>query len=190
MSAHGSASLWLRAVLGAAFPSNCLLNARWVLSMNASAATAVDWPSFQSALQQMSSAGNVEIHEAGEWLAELAAFRWEISHQGKFPLLHLWSDARNLTRRLLDIKEQSPDRIVLTVQRYGYAKPGRLEFVIPATPRVPLLVARERFRVGLHRILEANFPDADVEPLTTISDLRNSFSRVYVRGGMMEKNRL
>ena len=138
----------------------------------------------------MSLVGNVEIHEAGEWLAELAAFRWEISHEGKHPLLHLWSDARNLTRRLLDVKQQSSDRIVLEVQRYGHAKPGKLEFLIPAAPHAPVDIARERFRAKLWHVLEKNFPDAEIESLTTISDLRNSFSRVYVRGGLMEKRRL
>lgn len=51
-----------------------------------------DWASLHRAIEELASSGNAEIHESGEWLAELAAFRWEIRHEGKNPLLHLWSN--------------------------------------------------------------------------------------------------
>src|SRR5580704_16478057 len=113
-----------------------------------------DWASLDAAIAEMASFSNTEIHEAGEWLAELHTFRWEIRHEGRNSLLHLWSDARNLTRRVLDVKEQSPGRIVLEVQRFGRAKPSRFEFLRPDSPRLPAKVSRERFRVALRRILE------------------------------------
>jgi hypothetical protein len=152
--------------------------------MNASPAP--DWASLHVAIEQMASAGNTEIHEAGEWLAELSSFRWELRHEGKNPLPHLWSDERNLTRRVVGVKEQSDVRIVLEVQRFGRAKPSKFELVRPDSPRVPVRVVRERFRVALRRILEKNFPDAKIEALTTARDLKHSFSEVYVRGGMIE----
>jgi len=149
-----------------------------------------DWASLHHAIEELASAGNAEIHEAGEWLAELAAFRWEIRHEGKNPLLHLWSDERNLTRRLLDVKEQTPFRIVLEVQRFGRAKPSKFELIRPDSPRVPVRVAREKFRLALRRILEKNFPDAQVQSLTTNPDMANSFSGVYVRGGMLDQKKI
>jgi hypothetical protein len=157
------------------------------LSMNASPAP--DWASLHIAIEQMASAGNAEIHEAGEWLAELSSFRWELRHEGKSPLLHLWSDERNLTRRVVGVKEQSEVRIVLEVQRFGRAKPSKFELVRPDSPRLPVRVVRERFRVALRRIIDKNFPDAKVETLTTARDLKHSFSEVYVRGGMIEARR-
>ncbi|HXR10313.1 MAG TPA: hypothetical protein VN792_06020, partial [Candidatus Acidoferrales bacterium] len=48
---------------------------------------------------------------------------------GKNPLVHLWSAENNLTWRILRVREQSQDRIVLEVRRFGRAKPGRLEFL-------------------------------------------------------------
>src|SRR5579872_6597021 len=71
-----------------------------------------NWASLHQAIAELTSSGNAEIHESGEWLAELAAFRWEIRYEGKNPLLHLWSDERNLTRRVLDVKEQSDRRFM------------------------------------------------------------------------------
>jgi len=145
-----------------------------------------DWASLHQAIAELASSGNAEIHESGEWLAELAAFRWEIRYEGKSPLLHLWSDERNLTRRVLDIKEQSPFRIVLEVQRFGRCKPSRLELIRPDAQRMPVRVAREKFRLALRRILEKNFPDARLESLTAASKLKDSFSDVYVRGSLLE----
>ena len=145
-----------------------------------------DWLSLHHAIEEMASSGRAEIHEAGEWLAELAAFRWEFRHEGKHSLLHLWSDERNVTRRVLDVKEQSPCRIVLEVQRFGQSKPSRFELVLPDSPRQPVRVLREKFRLSLKRVLEKNFPDANVQSLVTGADLTNSFSGVYVRGSMQE----
>ncbi len=87
---------------------------------------------------------------------------------------------------MLDVKEQSPFRIVLEVQRFGRAKPSRLELIRPDSNRVPVRIARERFRLALRRILERNFPDARVESLTSAAKLKDSFSDVCVRGNISE----
>jgi hypothetical protein len=126
--------------------------------MNATPARAPDWAPLHCALEAMASEGNAEIREGGEWLAELAAFRWEIRQDGNNSLLHRWSDDCNDTRRLLDVKEQTADPIVLEIQRFGRAKPGRLEVVRPASPRVPTRIAREKFHLSLRRILAKHFP--------------------------------
>ncbi len=149
-----------------------------------------DWASLHQAIEQMASSGTAEVREAGEWLAELATFQWEFKHEGKHSLLHLWSEGKNLTRRVIDVKEQSPGRIVLEVQRFGRSKPSRFELVLPDSPRPAVRVEREKFRLGLRRILEKNFPDAQVETLTTVPDLKNSFSGLYVRGAILERKKV
>lgn len=101
-----------------------------------------DWLELDRALGAIASSGFAEVREDGEWLAELAALRYELHHEGKTPLVHLWSDDRNLTRRVLRVREQSRDRIVLEVQRFGRAKPGRLEFQRADSPRSPGRVTR------------------------------------------------
>ena len=148
-----------------------------------------DWAELDHALVEMAASGNAEVREDGEWLAELAALHCELHREGKNPLVHLWSAENNLTRRILRVREQSQDRIVLEVRRFGRAKPGRLEFLRTDSPRAAVRITREQFRARLRRILAEQFPDATIEPLTAAPDLKHSFSGVYVRGRMHEGTR-
>ncbi len=145
-----------------------------------------DWAELGRALDALAASGNLEIREDGEWLAGLAALRCELLPQGSSPLVHLWSDDCNLTRRVVRVKEQSEDRVVLEVQRFGRAKPGRLEFLRTSSQRPAGRITREQFRSRLRRLLAEKFPDAAVESLTAAPDLEHSFSGLYVRGKMQE----
>ena len=140
-----------------------------------------DWAELGRALDGITGSGFAEVREAGEWLAELAALHGELRIEGKSPLVHLWSDKRNLTRRVLRVREQSPDRVVLEGQRFGRSAPGRLEFLRTDSPRPVKRVTREQFCAGFARILAESFTDATVESLAASPDLENSFSGVYAR---------
>src|ERR1700676_592471 len=126
-------------------------------------ASADEWAELDRALGELAASGSVEVREDGEWLAELAGLERELHHQGKTSLVHLWSDERDLTRRVLRVKERSEDQIVLEVQRFGRAKPGRLEFLRTDSRRSSGRISREQFRARLHRILAERFPDATVD---------------------------
>jgi hypothetical protein len=141
-----------------------------------------DWAALDRALSDLAASGSVEVREDGEWLAELATLHFELRVERKSPLVHLWSDERNLTRRILRVRETADDRIVLEVQRFGRAKPGRLEFLLTDSPRAAGRISREQFRARFTRILAEKFPDAVVDSLTAAPDLENSFSGSYVRG--------
>jgi hypothetical protein len=52
------------------------------------------------ALVAMASSASTGASEDGEWLAELATLHCEFPSGGKNPLLHLWSDRSNSTRRI------------------------------------------------------------------------------------------
>jgi hypothetical protein len=148
-----------------------------------------DWVELSHALDGITASGAAEIREDGEWLAELAAPHCELRLEGKNPLVHLWSDKRNLTRRVLRVRERSQDRVVLEVQRFGRATPSRLEVVRAQSPRPAKRVTREQFCAGFTRTLAECFPDATIESLTASPDLENSFSGVYARGCMHEGSR-
>ena len=148
-----------------------------------------DWAELSHALDGITASGAAEIREDGEWLAELAAPHCELRLEGKNPLVHLWSDKRNLTRRVLRVRERSQDRVVLEVQRFGRATPSRLEVVRAQSPRPAKRVTREQFCAGFSRTLAESFPDATIESLTASPDLENSFSGVYARGCMHEGSR-
>jgi hypothetical protein len=148
-----------------------------------------DWAELDRAIGEIAGSGSAEVREDGEWLAELADLHCEFRREGKHPLVHLWSDERNLTRRVLRVKECRENRIVLEVQRFGRTKPGQLEFVRADLPRNPARITREQFRARLRRILSERFPDAEIEMLTASQDLKRSFSGMYVRGRMHEGTR-
>src|ERR1700683_470623 len=152
-------------------------------------AVADDWAELDRALGEMAASVSVEVREDGEWLDELAALHYEVRREGKAALVHLWSDQRNLTRRVLRVKERSENRILLEVQRFGNAKPGRLEFVRIDSPRSAGRITREQFRARLRRILTESFPDSTIESLSAFPDLEHSFSGLYVRGHMREGER-
>jgi hypothetical protein len=145
-----------------------------------------DWAALDRALSDLAASGSVKVRQAGEWLAERATLHFELRVERKNPLVHLWSDERNLTRRVPRVKQHADDRIVLEVQRFGRAKPGRLEFLRTDSPRPAGRVTREQFRARFARILAEKFPDALVDSLTAAPDLENSFSGSYVRGIMHE----
>jgi hypothetical protein len=148
-----------------------------------------DWAELDRALGAMAKSGCTEVREDDAWLAELTALHCKLRHEGKNPLVHLWSDERNLTRRVLRIKEQSQNRIVLEVQRCGRAKPGRLASLRTDSPRSAAPITREQFRAWLRRTLAERFPDLTIDSLTAAADLEHSFSGVYVRGRMHEGSR-
>jgi len=148
-----------------------------------------DWDGLERALGAMASSGCMEVREDGEWLAELASLRWQLHTEGKTPLVHLWSDGCNLTRKIVSVREQSAERIVLEVQRFSRAKPGRLEFLRSNGKRTAGRVTREQFRARFERFLAERFPDAVVDLLSASPDLEHSFSGVYVRGRMREAAR-
>lgn len=148
-----------------------------------------DWNELDRTLLQWAASGVVEVREDGRWLAGLSPTNYELRRNGKTVLVHLWSSERNLTRRVLSVKLQSNERLVLEVQRFGRAKPARLEFVRVDSPRPEERVTREEFRERFARFLAEKFPDSTVDSLTVSADLEHSFSGVYVRGRMHEGHR-
>jgi hypothetical protein len=145
-----------------------------------------DWAELDRALHAIAASGRAEVREDGEWLAEFSTLQCELHHESRSPLVRLWSGERNLTRRILKIREQSEERVVLDVQRFGRKRPGRLEFIRAESPRPSGRIGREQFRARLQRLLGEWFPDATVESLTTAVDMEHSFSGVHVRGSMHE----
>jgi hypothetical protein len=148
-----------------------------------------DFAELDHALNEIASSGAAEVREDGQWLADLSGLHCEFRHEGKKSLVHLWSDQRTLTRRVLRIKEKTDRHIILEVQRFGRKTPGSLEFVRTDSHRYAVHISRQQFRSRLQRILAESFPDATIESLTTACDLEHSFSGLYVRGRMHENTR-
>lgn len=133
-------------------------------------------------LRQIAAAGPIDVREGGRRLAPLSALSWEVRGQNNSPLIHLWSGQHNLTRRVLAIAESSAGRLVLNVQRFGRAKPDRLEFVRREFELSPRELGRDEFRSRLAHLLAQQFPDETLESLTIAPDLEHSLSGNYARG--------
>lgn len=139
----------------------------------------------ESALALLSAAGAaVEIHEDGEWIGSLADLRCEVRRESTGTLIHLYSSEKNLVRRVLRIAEREEGRLLVEVQRFGRARPGTLEFVAAARERPARRVGRGRFLARFRQLLAQQFPDEEIDSLTTSADLEHSFSGCYTRGVM------
>jgi hypothetical protein len=136
----------------------------------------------QASLREFTASGVVEVRENGGRVAPFSGMSWEVRGNGEKPLLHLWSDQFNLTRRVLAIIDRSEERLALAVERFGRAKPDRLEFIRREFERGARELSREEFRDRLTHLLAEQFPDETLESLVSSPDLEHSFSGNYARG--------
>jgi hypothetical protein len=144
----------------------------------------IDPSELTRALGELLEQGQVDIHEDGRPLAGLAEPRCEVTEKGGRVMLHLWSSEKNLVRRVLGIAEQSGAHLLLEIERFGRAKPGRIEIHLRKSPRGRGRLTREKFLERFRQLLGEQFPDEDVHSLTAAPDLEHSFSGRYPRGLM------
>jgi hypothetical protein len=136
----------------------------------------------QACLKEFTADGAIEIHENGGRLAPFAGLAWEVRGDAGKPLLHVWSENYNLTRRVLAITDHSEQCLSLAVERFGRSKPDRLQFVRVEFQRTERELSREAFCGFLKGVLAQQFPDEPVESLSASADLEHSLSGNYVRG--------
>jgi len=115
------------------------------------------------------AASGAELLENGGRLAPLSQLSWEVRGADDKPLLRIWSEEYNLTQRVIAITDHSEARLVLAVERFGRARPGRLEFVRSDFERPVRELLRSEFCERLAHILGEQFPDETVESITTFS---------------------
>jgi hypothetical protein len=91
----------------------------------------------EASLREFASAGAAELCENGGRLAPLSKLSWEVRGSEDKPLLHIWSEQYNLTRRVIAITDHSDARLVLAVERFGRSRPDRLSLcaLILSVPR-------------------------------------------------------
>jgi hypothetical protein len=83
----------------------------------------------RASLETFLVSGSIEIRENGGRVNSSQPLSWEVRGSLEKPLLHLWSDNCNLTRRVLSIAGESDDRLALAVEQFGRSKPARMEIV-------------------------------------------------------------
>ena len=133
-------------------------------------------------LQDILVSGAVEIRENGSRVTSASPLSWEIRGNAEKPLLHLWSENCNVTRRVVAITDNSQDRLALAIERFGRPRPERMEIVRLDYAPGPRDLSREGFCEQLRRILAEQFPDETLEKISVAQDLEHSLSKIYTRG--------
>jgi hypothetical protein len=133
-------------------------------------------------LQEFLAGANVEIRENGSRITAVAPLNWEVRGAAGKPLLHIWAENCNVTRRVLAIADLSDGRLALAVECFGRAKPERLEILRLDFAPSPRQLSREEYCDQLRRILAEQFPDETLEKISIAADLEHSLSRMYARG--------
>src|SRR6202051_2777500 len=125
------------------------------------------------------------VVEDGAIAFDLAEAKYSISGEYNKCLLHLWSNERNVVRRVLDA-EVKATTLRLQVQRMGQTRPTRLDFCRNRDQRSSAArrMARVAYEPRLRRALERSFPGWNVVRLTGSTDLEHSFGPAYLRGWM------
>ena len=136
----------------------------------------------EASLKEFLASGLVDLHENGGRTSFASGLSWEVRGDNEKPLLHLWAERFNVTRRVLAITDHSEQHLVLAVERFGRAKPDRLELVRQEFERGARQLSREEFCEQLRALLAEQFPDDIVESLTISADLEHSLSGNYARG--------
>ncbi len=131
----------------------------------------------------LAEARDAVVLESGEQLFDLSTARFSLSDDHGRCVLHLWSEERNIVRRVLDA-EIEHDVLSLSVQRFGQAKPAKLEICRDRDRRTPSERKRARttYQALLRRVLERNFAGWTVDRLSSATDLERSFGPIYTRG--------
>src|ERR1700704_2272844 len=143
-------------------------------------------------LQEFFSASrSALVLEDGQVLFDLETSQFSISSEKDRCLLHLWSQERNLVRHVVDAELKS-GTLILTVRRFGQARPIKMEICSDRDRRPPTVqkAARSRYARLLERVLRREMPGwaLDKTRLVTSMDLERSFSPVYARG-LLRKGR-
>lgn len=136
----------------------------------------------EHALAELAAGGGFQVYEDGRLVPEPGTMRFEVRSQAGRTRLHLWSESRTLVRTVARVVDRASGHLVLAVERFGKAKPGRLEFVAAARPAGRGRTGRGAFLEDFRKLLIAQFPDERIESLTVAPDLEHSFSRCYARG--------
>lgn len=126
----------------------------------------------------------LDVLEDGERWPDTSSLQFELHEKPHGLFLHLWTSDRTLTRRILRTEHSEAGHLRLEVQRFGSARPGRIEFIAREFARAPQRISRDLFGSRLRAVLQRQFPDEDVEEMTTAADMRRSLSGSYARGLM------
>ncbi|HEY3929661.1 MAG TPA: hypothetical protein VGL89_14925 [Candidatus Koribacter sp.] len=124
----------------------------------------------------------VSMLEEGVPLFDLKESKYSVAESNGKCLLHLWSENRNIVRRVVDA-ERRHRSLVFSVQKFGKTQAVELEFCPTGDRRGASAkkAARAQYAKLLQRVIAGQNPGSRIESLSTAMDLERSFSPIYTR---------
>ena len=121
--------------------------------------------------------------EDGRVLFDMRSSRYSLSQEHGRCTLHLWSEERNLVRRVVCTVARKGS-LRLSTLRFGQSKPQMLELVSAPDRRTPTArdTTRRRYAATLERVLQRTFPEWTTDTVRVAMDLEQSFGPAYARG--------
>jgi hypothetical protein len=127
------------------------------------------------------------VLEDGKVLFDMREAKYKLATEHGRCTLHLWSEDRNLVRRITGTTVRN-GALRLSTLRFGQTKPQTLELVTDRDRRTPS--TREATRVKYLRVLERvllrNSPEFRTDAFRTAMDLEKSFGPAYARGSLVQ----
>jgi hypothetical protein len=129
---------------------------------------------------------NAVLLEDGRVAFDMREAKYAISAEHGRCTLQLWSEERNLVRRVTDIALRA-DVLKITTQKFGQTRPQTLELVADRDRRTPTAreSTRKRYLKVLDRVLLRNFPEWKPAGFRSAMDLERSFGPAYARGSLV-----
>ncbi|SEC38832.1 hypothetical protein [Terriglobus roseus] len=123
----------------------------------------------------------------GRVLFDMRESRYSISQEHGRCTLHLWSEDRNMVRRVSGFSTRK-DTLKLQTLRFGQSKPQILELVAQPDRRTPTArdTTRRRYAATLERVLLRSYPDWKADDFRIAMDLEQSFGPAYARGVLQQ----
>ncbi len=127
--------------------------------------------------------------EDGKVLFDMRAAKYKLATEHGRCTLHLWSEDRNLVRRVSAAAMRN-GVLRLSTHRFGQTKPQTLELAADGDRRTPSTreATRVRYLRVLERVLERGFPEFRPDGFRTAMDLEKSFGPAYARGSLVKGN--
>ena len=123
------------------------------------------------------------VLEEGRPIFDMRSARYSLSQEHARCTIHLWSEERNLVRRVVSCVARK-ESLRLGTLRFGQTKPQMLELVDQPDRRTPTDrdTMRQRYAALLERVLLRRFDGWNAEPFHFSMDLKQSFGPGYARG--------
>ncbi len=125
--------------------------------------------------------------EDGKILFDMREAKYKLATEHGRCTLHLWSEDRNLVRRVGATMSRN-GVLRLSTYRFGQSKPQTLELVADRDRRTPSTreATRVRYLRVLERVLLRGFPEFRPDGFRTAMDLEKSFGPAYARGSLVQ----